>query len=132
MPLRYVNDEVKVIYVKLNDQNAGQQAIQSEIFARQRNWASIQKYEVTFPIRKHKLQPSIKKTQFPLILPWSWTVHKNQGLSLSDGVISYELQRQKSLNQGQMYVAMTRISKLENMHLIGNYNRNAIKVNKSA
>ena len=31
-----------------------------------------------------------------------------------------------------MYVAMSRISKLENMHLIGNYNRNAIKVNKSA
>ena len=31
-----------------------------------------------------------------------------------------------------MYVAMSRISKLENMHLIGNYNRSAIKVNKSA
>ena len=117
--------------MKLNDQNAGQQAVQSEIFARQRNWASIQKYEVTFPIRKHKLQPSIKKTQFPLVLPWSWTVHKNQGLSLTDGVISYELQRQKGLNQGQIDVAMTRISKLENMRLIGNYNRNAIKVNKS-
>ena len=27
---------------------------------------------------------------------------------------------------------MSRISKLENMHLIGNYNRSAIKVNKSA
>ena len=27
---------------------------------------------------------------------------------------------------------MSRIAKLENMHLIGNYNRNAIKVNKSA
>ena len=34
--------------------------------------------------------------------------------------------------EGQMYVAMSRISKLENMHLIGNYNRNAIMVNKSA
>ena len=31
-----------------------------------------------------------------------------------------------------MYVAMSRISNLENMYLIGNYNRNAIKVNKSA
>ena len=62
----------------------------------------------------------------------SCTAHKVQGLSLSDGVISYDLQRQKSFNQDQMYVAMSRISKLENMHLIGNYNRNAIKVNKSA
>ena len=29
-------------------------------------------------------------------------------------------------------MAPSRISKLENMHLIGNYNRNAIKVNKTA
>ena len=132
MYLRYVNDEVKVIYMKFNDQNAGQQAIQPDIFARQRNWVLIQKYETTFLIKKNKLQPSIKRTQFPLVLSSSCTAHKVQGLSLSDGVISYDLQRQKSFNQGQMYVAMSRISKLENMHLIGNYNRNAIKVNKSA
>ena len=31
-----------------------------------------------------------------------------------------------------MYVAMSRISKLEIMHLIRNYNWNAIKVNKSS
>ena len=55
MYLRYVNDEVKVIYVKFNDQNSGQQAIQSDIFARQRNWLPMQKYETTFPIKKNKL-----------------------------------------------------------------------------
>ena len=124
--------KVKVIYVKFNDQNTGQQAVQSDIFARQQNWVPIQKYEITFPIQKNKLQPSIKRTQFPLVLSWSFTVHKVQGLSLSDGVISYELQRQKDFNQGQMYVAMSGISKLENMHLIGNYSRNAIKLTKSA
>ena len=60
MYLRYVNDEVEVIYVKFNNQNAGQQAIQSDIFARQRNWLPIQKYETTFLIKKinysHQLQ----------------------------------------------------------------------------
>ena len=65
-------------------------------------------------------------------MSWSCTLHKVQGVSLSDGVISYELERQKSLNQGQIYVAMSRISKLEKMYLIGSYNRNVIKVNKSA
>ena len=71
----------------------------------------------------------MKRTQFPLVLSWSCTVHKVQGLSLSDGVISYKLQRQKSFNQGQMYVANIFYVF---MHLIGNYNRDAIKVNKSA
>ena len=37
MYLRYVNNEANVIYVKFNDQNAGQQAIQSDVFGRQRN-----------------------------------------------------------------------------------------------
>ena len=64
MFLRYVNDEVKVMYVKFNDQNAVQQAIQSDIFAGQRNWVPIQKYETTFPIKKNNLQPSIKELNF--------------------------------------------------------------------
>ena len=68
MYLRYVNKEVRVIFLKFNHQNAGQQAIQSSIFARQRNWVPIQKYETTFPIKQNKLQPSIKRTQYPLVL----------------------------------------------------------------
>ena len=79
--LRYVNDEVLVIYVKFNNQNAGQQAIQSDVFARQRNWVPIQKYGATFPVKKNKLQTSIKRTQFPLVLSWSCRAHKVQGLS---------------------------------------------------
>ena len=89
-------------------------------------------YETNFPVKRNKLQPLIKRTQFPLVLSWSCTINKVQGLSLSDSVISYELQRQTSFNQGQTYVAMSSISKLENMLLIGNYNRNDIKVKKSA
>ena len=77
MYLRYVNNEVKVIHVKFNDQNAGQQAIQSDIFARQQSWVPIQKYETTFLIKKNKLQPSIKRTQFLLALSWPCTVHSS-------------------------------------------------------
>ena len=76
MYLRYVIDEVQVIYVKFNDQKAGQQTIQSDIFTRQRNWLPIQKYETTFPIKNNKQQPSIKRTQFPLVLSWSCTINK--------------------------------------------------------
>ena len=92
----------------------------------------IQKCEVSFPIKKNKPNRSIKRTQFPLVLSWACTVHKVQGLSLKDGVISFDLQRQKSFNQGQMYVALSRISKFDNMYLIGKYHQNAIKVNQNA
>ena len=62
--LRYVNDEVKVIYMKFNDQNTVQQAIQSDIFARQRNWVPIQKYETTFPIKKINYSHQLKELNF--------------------------------------------------------------------
>ena len=49
---------------------------------------------------------------------------------MKEGVVSFELQRQKNFNQDQMYVALSRISKVENMHLVGKYHRNAIKKSK--
>ena len=64
MYLRYVNDEFKVIYVKFNDKNTGQQAIQYDIFARQRNWVSIQKYETVFPIKKINYNHQLKDLNF--------------------------------------------------------------------
>ena len=64
MYLRYVRDEVKVIYVKFNGQNLGQQAIESDIFARQRNWVPIQKYETTFPIKKIYYSHQLKELNF--------------------------------------------------------------------
>ena len=64
MYLRYVNDEVKVIYVKFNDKNARQQAIQCDMFARQRNWVSIQKYETIFLIKKISHSHQLKELNF--------------------------------------------------------------------
>ena len=54
-----------------------------------------------------------------------------QGLSLDEDVISFDLDRQRSLNQGQMYAGLSRITSMGEMFLIGNYNKTAIKENSS-
>ena len=90
------------------------------------------KHEVSFGHKKNKSQPCIKRTAFSLVLSWACTVPKVQGLSLDEGVISFDLHRQRSFNQGQMYVALSRITSLDRMFLIGNYNKTAIKENSSA
>ena len=69
--------------------------MQSDIIARQQHLVPIRKCEVSFLIKKNKPNPSIKRTQFPLVLSCACTVHKVQGLSLKEGVISFDLQRQK-------------------------------------
>ena len=55
-----------------------------------------------------------------------------QGLSLDKGAISFDLHRQKSFNPGQMYVALSRITSMDRMYLVGNYSKKAIKKNSSA
>ena len=85
-----------------------------------------------FGLRKNKQQPSVKRIQFPLTLSWACTINKVQGLSLAEGVVSFHLEKQNSFNQGQIYVALSRISGMNKMYLIGSYNKATLKVNESA
>ena len=130
--IKYKNNEVSVVYVKFNDNNAGGQEMRSGLTAQQHNWVPIRKHQALFGLRKNKQQPSVKRTQFPLTLPWACTVPKIQGLSLAEEVVSFDLEKQKSFNQGQTYFALSKISSMNKMYLIGSYNKAALKVNESA
>ena len=68
--IKYKNNEVSVVYVKFNDNNAGREAMQSDVTAQQHNWGPIEKHQALFCLRKNKQQPSVKRTQFPLTLSW--------------------------------------------------------------
>ena len=66
------------------------------------------------------------------MLSWACICHKLQGLSLQSAVISFELFRPRQFNAGQMYVALSRVTTLAGLYLIGNFNKNAKKVNLDA
>ena len=106
------------MYVKFNNNNAGRDAMQSDVITQQHNWVPIKKRQTLFGFRKNKQQSSVKRTQFPLTLPWAYTVQKVQGLSLAEGLVLFDLENQKSFNQGQIYVAFSRISSIYKMYLI--------------
>ena len=69
---------------------------------------------------------------FPLALSQACAVHKVHGLSLNEGVISFDIHRQKSINPGQVYVPLSRITSMARMYLIGKYSKKATKENSSA
>ena len=64
--IKYKNNEINVVHVKFNDNNAGREAMQSDVTARQHNWVPIKNHQPLFGLRKNKQRPSVKRTQFPL------------------------------------------------------------------
>ena len=122
---------ISVVYVKFNDDSAGLEAIRSDVTAQQYHWVPIKKGEALFGLRKNRQQPSVKRTQFPFTLSLACTVHKVQDLSLTEGVVSFDLESQKYFNLVQMYVALSRITSINELCLIGNYNKTALKLNES-
>ena len=83
-------------------------------------------------MKKGSVSPSIKRTQFPLTLACASTVHKVESLSLEQGAIDFDLQKQKSFGSGQMYIALGRVRTYDNLYCIGEFKKSAIKINKDA
>ena len=66
------------------------------------------------------------------MLSFGTTIHKVQGLTLQSAVVSFELDRQTCFNEGQMYVSLSRVTDINGLYLVGEYKRNAIRVNSEA
>ena len=121
------NGNISKLYVKVDDTEAGVKNIDADPFARKYKWVPIEKAEASIIIRMNKDSfPAIKRTQFPLMLAWACTVHKVQGLSLQQAVISFKLFKQRSFNNDQMYVALSRVTSLIGLFLTGEYKSSAI------
>ena len=66
------------------------------------------------------------------MLSWTCTVHKVQGLSLNEVVVSFKLLPQRRFNAGQLYVALSRATSLNGLYLTGNLDQAAFKSDEKA
>ena len=104
------NAEVQTTYLELDDKCAVQLRMsRSAIIAKNNKWVPTKREETSIYLNKYKTtSPAIKRTQFPVVLSWACTVHKVQGLSLTSAVVSFDLEKHRSFNEGQMFVALSR------------------------
>ena len=124
------HDNVKTVYIKFDKSRIGLNKMLGDNLSAQYEGVPIEKK--TLDIRtnvKKEATPIIKRTQFPLALSWGCTTHKEQGLSLNEAVIGFDLVKQKKFNPGQMYVA-SRVTSIEGLHPIGTFKESAIVVDE--
>ena len=128
--IHYKNEKVESIIMKFDDPKAGLKKKQSQLG---RYYDAVPIERVTLDIKtnaKKDSAPAIKRTQFPLTLSWGCTVHKVQGLSLDQIVLSCNLLKQRSFNPGQFYVGISRATSLEGLFLTGKFDKKVIVVDE--
>ena len=121
-----MNSIVKKVNVQFQDPLVWRNAT-SDDFALQNCFVPLQKRNADIQTCKGSICPSIRRTKFPLMLPWACTIHKVQGLSLEEGVINFDLEKQRKFGQGQMYTALSRVSRYDKLFLWGNLNHHQSK-----
>ena len=121
-----------VLYIKFDDVKAGEISINTstDSFARQNHVVPIEPILAKIKVRPGKpSSPEIQRVQFPVALAWECTVHKVQGLTLENIIVSLELRKQKFFNYGQIYVALSRATSLQGLFILGKLESKHIKAN---
>jgi len=111
-------DQVIVILVKFDSPRVGKDAIaQSQYRQRYPDAVPIIRQEVQFFTGRGRQSVEARRTQFPLTLAWACTIHKVQGKTLEQIVVSME--GRGKFMPGQAYVAMSRVRTLQGLFFLG-------------
>ena len=129
---KIVDNVINKVYIKFQDPQIGRKAMMSNDFTKTNCVVPIEKCEADIPISNGSVSPSIKWTQFPLALSCACTIHKVQGLSLNEGVVRFDSQKQKYFGLGQIYTALSRVTNYDKLFCKGELSTSSIRVNSSA
>ena len=108
---------IGVILVAFDSEHVGQEARYTSVYnSINQNVVPIHQTQATFPVNQ-KASFQATRTQFPLTLAWAVTIHKCQGLTLSEIVIDMT-QAKGKFKPGEAYVAYSRVRTLEILCMI--------------
>ncbi|KAM9332830.1 ATP-dependent DNA helicase PIF1-like [Pholidichthys leucotaenia] len=118
---------VHTIFVKFDSRRVGMQAIANSQYKQSYPEAvPIKRQDVHLFAGRGRRSVEAKRSQFPLSLAWGCTIHKVQGKTMDQIVVSME--GKGLFMPGQAYVALSRVKKLNGLFLLG-FDATSIRVN---
>ena len=109
--------KMSVILIAFDSEHVGQETRHTSVYnSIHQNAVPIHHTQGSFPIDK-KASFQATRTQFPLTLAWAVTIHKCQGLTLSEFVIDMTPAKSR-FRPGEAYIAFSRVRTLEKLHII--------------
>ena len=122
-----------VIYVKYDDEAAGGMLIKNsgDTFAKQNHVVPTEPVLSKIKVHPGKPSPELQRIKFPITLAWACTIHKLQGLTLQNLVISFKLNKQKSFNCGQVYVALSQSTSFQGLHILSKIDSKHVKTDST-
>ena len=118
------SNDMKTVYVNFDDQLARKNAKKQNADPLAYCYNAVPINQTLARIKicdKRQTSPEIERTQFPLCLAWACTIHKVQGLTLDKLVVCFNLYGQHSFNYGQIYVALSRVTSIEGLYILGDF-----------
>ena len=124
-----VNSPLPEVYLKLDDEKAGKNAILKDPYASKNKVVPIQK--VVANINTNNISSkTLRRTQFPLTLAWVCTVHKVQGITSQKTAVSFKLVKQRTFSPGQIYVALSRSTSSSKLNIIPDFDSKILRANQ--
>ena len=110
-------EKMSVILVAFDSEHVRQETRYTSVYnSTHQNAVPIHHTQATFTYDK-KASFQATRTQFPLTLAWAVTIHKCQGLTLSEIIIDMTPAKGK-FRPGEAYVAFSRVRTLQKLHMI--------------
>ena len=105
---------MRTVYLELDNKHAEQiELSESDIIVKINKWVPIKKYiSINTNQHYHELKHNVHEI-------WPCTIHKMQDLSVTSTVVKFDLENQKSVNESKMYVALSTVTSIANLFLIG-------------
>jgi ATP-dependent exoDNAse (exonuclease V) alpha subunit len=108
------NGQVKSVQVQFDNAAVGKLARTENPFRRQHpGCVDVQRHSVNYTYGRGK-SVEVTRSQFPLSLAFACTIHKIQGMTLDNVVISMK----SRFGPGQAYVAISRVRTMEGLHFV--------------